>query len=73
MEIQIKTPDELIEFVNRNDVSVEDAVNVCKVFFDAGGIPFEKMNTTKETIINAIQKRIENNIKGFPMVFSTTI
>lgn len=73
MEIQIKNPAELIEFVNRTDVSIQDAVTVCKTFFDAGGIPFDKVNTTKETVLNAIEKRLENGKKGFPIVFCNTI
>lgn len=69
MEVTIKTPDELMKFVIRNDVSVDNAVKVCKVFFDADGIPFDKINTTKETVLYAINKRLENNLKGCPMLF----
>jgi hypothetical protein len=69
MEITIKTPEQLIKFVSRNDVSTENAVIVCKAFFDIDGIPFSEPNTTKESILNAIEKRLQNNIKGFPMLF----
>lgn len=73
MEIQINNPADLIDLVKRNDVSIENAVTVCKVFFDAGGIPFCEPYTTKATILKAIEIQLKNNIKGLPMVFCETI
>jgi len=73
MELQITSVEDLVNFVNREDVSCEDSVIVCKVFFDADGVPYDEINTTKESVLNAIEKRLKNNLKGYPMVFCNTI
>jgi hypothetical protein len=74
MDITINTPEQLINFVNRNDISTENAVEVCKAFFnDAGNIPFSKQTTTKESILRAIDRRLNDGPKSVPMVFCDTI
>jgi hypothetical protein len=73
MQMTINNVDELIKFVNRDDISVKDAVIVCKAFLKAEGIPFNEINTAKESILNAVKNRLDSNIKGLPMVFCKTI
>ena len=47
MEVQIKSKEELIDFINRNDVSINDALKVAKKCF--GIVPIVFINEAGET------------------------
>ncbi len=65
MEINIKSIDELIEFVNREDVSKEDALKVAEKCF--GIVPIVFINEDGETTFSKadiIEKINNDNQKG---------
>ena len=47
MEIQINSKEQLIDFINRNDVSINDALKVAKECF--GVVPIVFINEARET------------------------
>lgn len=68
MEVEINSIDELIDFVNRPDVSKEDALKVAEKCFSIKTIVFVNRETgetnyTKESIIEQINKSVNNGAK----------
>lgn len=66
--ININNIDELIEFVNREDVSIKDALKVAEKCFGVVSITFVSRDTgettyTKERIIEQINKSVNNGEK----------
>ncbi|HEY6143094.1 MAG TPA: hypothetical protein VIV55_06625 [Flavobacterium sp.] len=65
MKAQINSKEELIDFVNRNDVSIEDALKVAKRCFGTVAITFK--NEAGETTFSKadIVKKIQDDkLKG---------
>lgn len=58
MKIKINTADELIEFINRPDVSVLEAEKIIDKCFDVDVIDFSegKTNCTKEDLVNRVHE-----------------